>query len=78
MIPEGATDFKGKISSDLVVTVEKEGAYLVKCTPHLGMGMVALIVVGNQPPANLDAIKGFKLPKKAKERLDASITELGL
>jgi len=42
------------------------------------MGMVALIVVGDAPPANLDAVKTGKLPKKARERIDAAIAELGL
>ena len=77
MIPEGAEEFKGKMNQELVLTVEQEGAYVVKCTPHLGMGMVALIVVGDAP-ANLDAVKTGKLPKKARERIDAQIAELGL
>jgi hypothetical protein len=42
------------------------------------MGMVALVVVGDAAPANLDAIKTGKLPKKARERLDAEIAKLGL
>ncbi len=78
MLPEGAEDFKGKMNQELAITVDKEGAYVVKCTPHLGMGMVALIVVGDAPPANLDAIKTGKLPKKARQRIDAAIAELGL
>lgn len=77
MIPDGAEEFKGKMNQELAVTVDKEGAYVVKCTPHLGMGMVALIVVGDAP-ANLDAVKTGKLPKKARERIDAQIAELGL
>ncbi|AQS61111.1 MULTISPECIES: pseudoazurin [Rhizobium/Agrobacterium group] len=78
MIPEGVADFKGKMNETVKVTVDKEGAYVVKCTPHLGMGMVALIVVGDAPPANLDAVKNGKLPKKARDRLNAEITKLGL
>jgi pseudoazurin len=78
MIPDGAEEFKGKMNQELLVTVDKEGAYVVKCTPHLGMGMVALIVVGDAAPANLDAIKTGKLPKKARERIDAAAAELGL
>jgi pseudoazurin len=78
MIPDGAEEFKGKMNQELLVTVDKEGAYVVKCTPHLGMGMVALIVVGDAAPANLDAIKIGKLPKKARERIDAAAAELGL
>ncbi|HEX2147459.1 MAG TPA: pseudoazurin [Pseudorhizobium sp.] len=78
MIPEGAEEFKGKMNQEIAITVEKEGAYVVKCTPHLGMGMVALIVVGDGTPANLDAVKTGKLPKKARERIDAAAAELGL
>lgn len=77
MIPEGVTEFKGKMNETLKVTIDKEGAFVVKCTPHLGMGMVALIVAGDAP-SNLDAIKTGKLPKKARERLDAEIANLGL
>lgn len=66
MIPEGAEPFKGKISQELTVTLDKEGVYGVKCTPHYGMGMVALIVVGK--PANLEEAKAVKQIGKAKPR----------
>ena len=42
------------------------------------MGMVAVVVVGDGAPANLDAVKTGKLPKKARERADAAIAQLGL
>jgi pseudoazurin len=77
IIPEGATAFKSKMNETYKVTFDKPGAYGVKCMPHVGMGMVGLVVVGDAP-ANLDAIKTGKLPKKARERLDAAITALGL
>lgn len=77
LIPDGAEEFKGKMNEALKITIEKEGAYVFKCTPHLGMGMVALVVVGTTP-ANLDAVKAGKLPKKARERLDAEISKLEL
>jgi len=72
MIPEGAQDFKSKMNETYKVTFDVPGAYGIKCTPHLGMGMVGLIVVGDDP-ANLDAVKSGKLPKKARERMDAAI-----
>ncbi|NTA37830.1 pseudoazurin [Agrobacterium salinitolerans] len=78
MIPEGVAEFKGKMNEAVKVTVEKEGAYVVKCTPHLGMGMIALVVVGDAAPANLDAVKNGKLPKKARDRLNDEIARLGL
>jgi len=64
MIPDGAEPFKGKINEEVTVTLTKEGVYGVKCAPHYGMGMVALIEVG--APANADAAKEVKHPGKAK------------
>ena len=77
MIPEGAEAFKSKINENYKVTFGTAGAYGVKCTPHVGMGMVGVVVVGDAP-ANLDAVKTGKLPKKARERLDAAIAAAGL
>jgi pseudoazurin len=65
MIPDGAQPFKGEISKPITVTVDKEGVYGVKCVPHYGMGMVALIVVGK--PVNLEQAKTAKQPGKAKK-----------
>jgi len=77
LVPEGFADAKGKMNETLKVTVDRQGAYVFKCTPHFGMGMVALVVVGDQP-ANLDAVKAGKMPKKARERLDAELAKLNL
>lgn len=75
MLPEGAEDFKGAMGKEVVVTFTEAGAYGVKCAPHFGMGMVALIVVGDAP-ANLDAVKAITVPNKARERLDAIFAQL--
>lgn len=72
LIPEGAKPFKGNMNEKLTVTFDTDGAYAIKCAPHMGMGMVALVVVGDAP-ANIDVIKSAKLPKKARTRLDADI-----
>jgi pseudoazurin len=77
LVPDGVAAIKGKMSQDLTITVDQPGAYVFKCTPHFGMGMVALVVVGDAS-ANLDAVKAAKMPKKAKDRLDAEIANLGL
>ena len=77
MIPDGAEAFKSKMNETYKVTFDKPGAYGVKCTPHVGMGMVGVVVVGDAP-ANLDAVKTGKLPKKARERMDAAIAAAGL
>lgn len=73
--PEGAAEFKGKMNEKITVTFDVPGAYGVKCAPHVGMGMVALVVVGDAP-ADLEAYKGIKVPKKAQERLGAALASL--
>ncbi|MBL4928753.1 pseudoazurin [Fuscibacter oryzae] len=75
ILPAGVEVFKSQISEGYDLTVTEAGLYGVKCTPHFAMGMVALIQVGDAP-ANLDAAKTAKLPKKARERLDADIAQV--
>ena len=65
MIPDGAQPFKGEMNKPVTVKIDKEGVYGVKCAPHYGMGMVALIVVGE--PTNLEAAAAAKHPGKAKQ-----------
>ncbi len=77
LLPDGVAEAKGKMNEALKVTVEKEGAYVFKCTPHFGMGMVALVAVGDAP-SNLNAVKEGKMPKKARDRLDAELAKLNL
>jgi len=72
MIPDGATAFKSKMNETYKVTFDVPGVYGVKCAPHVGMGMVAAVVVGDAP-ANVEKVKAVKLPKKARERLDAAL-----
>lgn len=64
MVPDGAEAFKSKFNEVFTVTLNKEGVYGVKCAPHYGMGMVALIEVGQ--PVNLDEAKAVKQTGKAK------------
>lgn len=68
MLPEGATPFKGKMNEQITVALEVEGVYGIKCAPHYGMGMVALVVVGE--PVNLEEAKTAKHPGKAKKVFD--------
>lgn len=65
MLPEGATPFQGKRGEDIAVKFDQEGVYGVKCLPHYGMGMVAMIVVGS--PANVDQAKAVPQVGKAKQ-----------
>ena len=64
MLPDGGTTFAGKMNEDIAVKFDQAGIYGVKCAPHYGMGMVALIVVGQ--PVNEEAAKAVKQTGKAK------------
>jgi pseudoazurin len=66
MLPEGAVEFKSKMSKDFELKVDVPGFYGIKCTPHYGMGMIGLIKVGEAD--NLDAVKAVKQSGKAKQR----------
>lgn len=74
-LPEGAEIFKGKVGAELVVTLTVPGVYGIKCMPHYAMGMIAVIVVG-EDLGNLDAVKAMKHPKMAQARFDAIYAEL--
>ena len=65
MLPTDAPPFLGKIGADVAVTFDKPGVYGVKCLPHYGMGMVAMVVVGT--PTNLDEAKAVPQVGKAKQ-----------
>lgn len=64
MLPDGAAPIAGKMGEDTAVAFDKPGVYGVRCKPHYGMGMVAMVVVGT--PANVDAAKAVSHPGKAK------------
>jgi len=64
MIPEGAKPFKSKFNEPLAITLDREGVYGIKCSPHYAMGMVALIEVGQ--PINLEQAKAVIQTGKAK------------
>lgn len=54
-IPDGARAWNGGLNESVTVTLEKEGIYLYKCTPHLPLGMVGVIQVGE--PVNMDNVR---------------------
>lgn len=76
MMPAGAPAFKSKLSETFTQAFAAPGIYAVKCDPHYGMGMVALVVVGDDL-SNLDALKAAKNPKKPQDHFDALFAELG-
>ena len=74
MLPADATPFVGKNGEDVAVTFDKPGVYGVKCLPHYGMGMVAMVVVGT--PTNIDEAKAVPQIGKAKQVMAALFDRL--
>jgi pseudoazurin len=74
MIPDGAKPFAGRMNEDLIVTFDQPGVYGVKCMPHYGMGMVALIAVGDAP--NEEAARAVSHAGKAKTTFSALFEKL--
>lgn len=63
LIPEGAEHWRGALGENLKIKLDIEGIYAYVCEPHIGFGMVGVIVVGK--PDNLEAVKS-----KAQEILE--------
>jgi pseudoazurin len=70
--PKDAAEVKGKMNTELVFTVDKEGVYGLKCTPHYAMGMIAMIQVGTAVP---DDVKALKLPGEVGKRFEAQLAK---
>lgn len=69
MLPDGVEAFKSGMNKEYSLTLDVEGLYGIKCTPHYALGMVALIQVGEA--VNLEAAQGVKQKGKAKKRFPA-------
>ena len=50
------------------MTFDKPGVYLYICTPHKVMGMIGIVIVGNDT-SNKDAIAGTKMIGRGKKKL---------
>ena len=74
-MPDGAKKYKSKISKDASYKFEKPGIYLYQCTPHKAMGMIGIVVVGNNK-SNIDAIKKVKVYGKSKKLLKNLLEKL--
>jgi len=74
MIREGAQPFDAKMSQDIKVTFTVPGVYVIACKPHLTMGMVGVVVVGD--PINIDKIDPSALPAKVRTKLDTLLEPL--
>lgn len=72
--PEAAPTFKSNINQPVEYRFATPGLYGIQCIPHLAMGMVMLIQVG-QPGPSTGAVPS-SLPARAKARLAAQLQRL--
>ena len=66
---------KSKINKTVTIKFDIPGIYYYQCTPHKGMGMIALVVVGGDT-SNKDAIAKVKALGKSKKKLKKLLGEL--
>ena len=66
---------KSKMNKEYSFKFDIPGIYLYQCTPHKGMGMIALVVVGDDT-SNQDVISKAKVLGKSKKKLKKLLGEL--
>ena len=78
-VPEGAAAWNGALNEEIVVTMDQEGVYIYKCTPHIALAMIGVIQVGNS--TNKDAANSAAKEMKSKfmmsqERLEGYLAQV--
>ena len=66
---------KSKNGKEVAITFDTPGIYYYWCTPHKGMGMIGLVVVGDDT-SNIASIVKAKAMGKSKKKLKALLAEL--
>ena len=67
--------FKSENGKAAKITLEEPGLYLYWCTPHKGMGMIGLVVVGGDT-SNSYTVANAKVRGKSKKKLKRLFGEL--
>ena len=66
---------KSKNGKEVAIEFTVPGIYYYWCTPHKGMGMIGLVVVG-EDTSNKDAIAKAKAVGKSKKKLAKLLSEI--
>ena len=66
---------KSKMNKEYSYTFEREGIYLYQCTPHKSMGMIGLVIVGDDL-SNIKQISKTKVFGKSKKKLKKWLSEI--
>ena len=67
--------FKSKNGKEAKITFDTAGLYYYWCTPHKGMGMIGLVVVGNDI-SNMSDVANAKALGKSKKKLKTLLASL--
>ncbi len=73
-LPENQEAFKGKMNDAVEYTVTETGLTAVICLPHQALGMVALVMVGDDV-SNAEEILDARIPGKGKTKLETLVEE---
>ena len=66
---------KSKNGKEVAITFDVPGVYYYWCTPHKGMGMIGLVIVGDDI-SNRDVVAKAKALGKSKKKLKKLLGEL--
>lgn len=73
MLPEGQDPFEGELNEEISIELTAEGMIGVGCKPHLGMGMVMVIAVGDAEVP--DDFLETRMPRRAKGMFEEILAE---
>lgn len=73
-VPEGQEAFRGKINKAVEYKVTETGMSAIICLPHQALGMVALVVVGDDL-SNADQILEARIPGKGGDKIEALVEQ---
>ena len=79
LIPSSASSWNGAMNEKITIELNTEGVYVYQCTPHIALGMIGVIQVGE--PTNIDNIKNSSSALESmivmnKERVQEYISQV--
>ena len=79
LIPSSASSWNGAMNEKITIELNTEGVYVYQCTPHIALGMIGVIQVGEA--SNLDNIKNSSSALESmivmnKERVQEYISQV--
>ena len=76
-VPEGVGKIKkSKVNKEYAYTFEVPGVYVYWCTPHKSMGMIGVVIVGDDI-SNIENAYKTKVVGKSKKKLKALLDSYG-